>query len=330
MTSPRKLDSGQIVASLVSTVIVIAAAIGGSLALWAFRDQLPEVVATHWGARGQANTFKPVADLYVENAVVCGVMPLFLVVLGLVMKQGRTMGPIAAGTAIFMSGVINGTALAQRGMTPEQVRTSDPGWTILWTGLVSVAVAAGLIWLFRRRRSDVPVPVAVGDDAPRLLVDDSIRLAWTGRTPVSKGVWVALGLGALSCAIPMVFMAISGQWSSAIMMALTTALMVVLGAAMSANVTVDSRGVRVRSLGFITWATIPLETIAGATVGHVSPLGDFGGWGRRVGFNGQQGVVTAEGPGLRLDRGEEGIFVITVADAEAAAATVNTLVARRG
>lgn len=330
MTSKRKLDRGQIVASIVSAFIVLAAAIGGSLVIWAFRAQLPVEVATHWGMNGRPDTFKPVAQLYVENALVSGVMPLFLVVLGLVMKQGRIMGPIAAASAVFTSGAVNATILAQRGMSLEQVHASGPDWSLLWSGVVAVLVAAGLLLVFRRKPRGGPVPAAVGETAPRLLVDDSVRLVWTGRTPVSKGVWVGLGFGVLATAIPMVLMFAERQWSPAIMMAGTVVLLVVLGAAMSANVTVDARGVRARSLGFIPWATIPIDTIAGATVTHVSPLGDFGGWGRRIGFNGDQGVVTAEGPGLRLDRGEEGAFIITVADAEAAAATVNTLVARRG
>lgn len=330
MTSNRKLDRGQIVASIISSLIVIAAAIGGLLAIWAVRAQLPAEVATHWGVNGRPDAFKAVAQLYVENALIIGVLPLFLVVIGLVMKQGRVMGPIAAATAIFMSGAINGTIFAQRGMSAEQVRSAGPDWMLLWSGVIALAVGVLLALVFRRRPSNTPVPAAVAETAPRLLVDDSVRLAWTGRTPVSKAVWVALGFGVVVTAIPMVLMLIGGAWSAAIMMAATIALLVVLGFATSANVTVDARGVRARSLGFIPWATIPLDTISGATVTHVSPLGDFGGWGRRIGFNGDQGLVTAEGPGLRLDRGELGAFIITVADAEAAAATVNTLVARRG
>ena len=98
---------------------------------------------------------------------------------------------------------------------------------------------------------------------------------------------------------------------------------------MSATVTVGAPGVRVRALGLITWADVPLRDIAGATVTRVNPMRDFGGWGRRLNLRGEHGIITAAGPALRLDRGHGDPLVITVTDAEAAAAAVNTLVSRR-
>ena len=171
--------------------------------------------------------------------------------------------------------------------------------------------------------------VNIDATAPRLLVDDAVTLAWTGRTRVARAVAVVIGLGALSTAVLIPMMIAAGTWGSALLMALLTALIVVLGLAMAANVTVDGRGVRARALGFIPWFDVPLNAIAGATVVDVRPLRDFGGWGMRVGFNGERGLITAGGPALRIDRGEQGPFLVTAADAEAAAATLNTLVARR-
>lgn len=329
MPSTVKVDRGDLVATVVSAIIVLAAALGGSLLLWAGRGQLPEVVATHWGPDGRADAFKPTAQLYVENAVIAGVLPLFVVVIGLVMKQGRVMGPISAATAIFISGVSNGSAWMQRGMTDEQVRGTSADWPIVVASVVAVVVGA-LLWLiFRQRPGDEAVPANIDATAPRLLVDDAVTLAWTGRTRVARAAMVVLGLGSLSSAVPVPMMLAAGMLGSALLMALLTILIVVLGLAMAANVTVDGRGVRARALGFIPWFDVPLEAIAGATVVNVSPLGDFGGWGMRAGFNGERGLITASGPALRIDRGEQGPFLVTIADAEAAAATLNTLVARR-
>ncbi len=241
MTSatPRS-DRGNIVASIVSAIIVVVVAVGGSVLLWSVRHELPAEVATHWGADGKADIFREVSGLLVENAIICGVIPLFLVVVGAVMKQGRLMGPIAAATAIFMVVVIDGGIWAQRGMTAEGVRQSDPTLTMLVGFAVSIAVGVGLALIFRRPKSNRTVAPSVGDDAPRLLVDDEVQLAWTGRTRVPTGALVALGIGAVSTAIPMVMMAVNRSWGMAGMMAALTALMVVLGMAMSANVTVDA------------------------------------------------------------------------------------------
>lgn len=94
-------------------------------------------------------------------------------------------------------------------------------------------------------------------------------------------------------------------------------------------VTVDRRGVQARAMG-IHWVNVPLETITSAEVqAKVIPLGDFGGWGLRGGFGGDRGLVTGEGKALRIHRAQQPDWVITVDDAERAAAVVNTLVARR-
>ena len=68
MPNPAKAERADVVATVVSVIIVIVAAVGGSLLLWAGREQLPEMVATHWGPAGRADAFKPTARLYVENA----------------------------------------------------------------------------------------------------------------------------------------------------------------------------------------------------------------------------------------------------------------------
>ncbi len=329
MTSRRRTDRGQVTATLVSALIVIVAAVGGSLLLWSVRGQLPEVVATHWGPDGNADAFRPVAELYVQNAVVVGVLPLFLLVIGLVTRQGRVMGPISAATAVFMSVVMNGSLWLQRGMAAEQVPDASFDLAMVVASIAAAAVGV-LGWLvFRRPRSEAPVPLNIASNAPRLLVDEAVTLAWTGRTRLAPAAIVVLGIGTLATVIPVPLMVASGNWGSAIVMALLAVVIAVLGLAMAANVAVDARGVRARALGFIPWADVPMQTIAGATVKNVNPLGDFGGWGLRAGFNGERGLITSGGPALRIDRGDQGPFLITLSDAEAAAATLNTLLARR-
>ena len=64
MTSatPRS-DRGNIVASIVSAIIVVVVAVGGSVLLWSVRHELPAEVATHWGADGKADIFREAAVL---------------------------------------------------------------------------------------------------------------------------------------------------------------------------------------------------------------------------------------------------------------------------
>ncbi|MBW8732107.1 MAG: DUF1648 domain-containing protein [Terrabacter sp.] len=62
----------------------------------------------------------------------------------------------------------------------------------------------------------------------------------------------------------------------------------------------------------------------------VSPLGDFGGWGWRIGVDGRRGYVTRAGEALVVHRIREPDVVVTVDDADEAAAVLNTLAARVG
>lgn len=333
MNSPSKrTEKVAIVATIVCGAITTAVSVGGSWLIWASQDQLPTEVATHWGPNGKADAFKAVADLPLENLVICLVIPLFLLALGPITKQARTIGPIAAATSVFMSVVINGSILAQRGMTPEQVRAeSDASLALVIAGVVSLATGLGLWAIFRRRPSDAAVAVDLAETSPRLLVDDGVTLAWTGRTRISRAAQLILwGSGLLTLAIG-VWMLVAGSWGGAATVLGTAALLAVIGAAMVTNVVVDERGVRAKALGLFNVVNVPLSTISAASVKpNVNPLGDYGGWGLRVGFNGEMGLVTSSGPGLKLERGQtQGPFVITLADAEAAAATVNTLLARR-
>ena len=324
-------DRGNLIVALVSAVIVIVASVGGSLLVWSMRDQLPEVVAIHWGADGRADGFQRLSETYVTNAGMIATISLFLVVLGGVMKQARFIGPVAAGTAVFMAVLMYGSIISQRGLTGDEVRRSFSGSEMLLGLVLGIGVGAGLGFAFRKRRvpGEQPVAVQVGADSPRLLVEDDVTLAWTGRTNVPRVVWIILGASAVVTLIPAVISALAGSWQMVLTMVVLAALTMGIGASMAADVTIDARGVRVRGLGFIPWITVPLDRIAGASVTKVSPMGEFGGWGLRVGFNGDKGFVTANGPAIRINQGSDPDVLITIADAEAAAAVINTLVSRR-
>ena len=73
---------------------------------------------------------------------------------------------------------------------------------------------------------------------------------------------------------------------------------------------------------------VPRERIVDATVTKVSPLGDYGGWGLRGGFDGSWGWVTAEGEALRIRRHGMRDLVFTVDAAAEAARTVNALISK--
>jgi len=94
------------------------------------------------------------------------------------------------------------------------------------------------------------------------------------------------------------------------------------------TVTVDRRGLTVRSA--VGWPRfdVPLDEVQQAVVTTVSPLSEFGGWGYRVGRGGRVGVVLRTGEALQVERSGGRAFVVTVDDAATGAALLNTLAAR--
>jgi hypothetical protein len=73
---------------------------------------------------------------------------------------------------------------------------------------------------------------------------------------------------------------------------------------------------------------VPLSDIASADVATIDPFGQFGGWGIRYGFGGRVGIILRSGEALEVIRKSGRSIVITVDDAESAAALLGGLIAR--
>jgi hypothetical protein len=73
---------------------------------------------------------------------------------------------------------------------------------------------------------------------------------------------------------------------------------------------------------------VPLDEVVRAEVVEVSPVAEFGGWGYRVGRAGRVGIVLRSGQALQVERTGGRSLVVTVDDADTAAALLNTLAAR--
>jgi hypothetical protein len=94
------------------------------------------------------------------------------------------------------------------------------------------------------------------------------------------------------------------------------------------TIRVDARGVRMRSSLGIPRITIPLANIESADVIHVQAIAEYGGFGVRWGLGGRFGVILRSGEALQVLRHNGRSVVVTVDDAETAAALINGLVAR--
>jgi hypothetical protein len=93
------------------------------------------------------------------------------------------------------------------------------------------------------------------------------------------------------------------------------------------RVTVDSRGVTVRSAFGLPRVHIAAGDVVEARAIEVDPVRQFGGWGIRYGALGW-GVVVRGGPAIEVTREGKMPFIVTVADAATGAALLTALALR--
>ena len=105
-------------------------------------------------------------------------------------------------------------------------------------------------------------------------------------------------------------------------------LLTMLIASTSFAVTAGPAGVRVAGLIGFPRMQIPLPQITAAEPGTVRAF-DFGGWGLRVGLNGDGAVITRSGPALVITRTDGARIHVSLDEPEQPAAVISTLLDRR-
>jgi hypothetical protein len=191
-------------------------------------------------------------------------------------------------------------------------------WLTLLAGVVLAVCGAALT------PGDRPAPTAdrVPDDAARLPLGDAERAGWVQHIR-SRGVLVVAPV----VLVPVLLVAAVLRTPTALVPAVLVVTLLVASMA-SFTVTVDARGLGVRSgLGWPR-QSVPLDEVVRAEVVQVQPFRDFGGWGYRVGRAGRVGIVVRSGEGLLVERTGGRSLVVTVDDAATAAALLNTLADR--
>lgn len=305
--------------TLWSTVAGLVIVLAATVVAWSWRDELPAQIASHWGAGGVPDNTASVTGFITVTLVMTLVLLAVFAPIGLAWGATASMRRMAAGGAVW-SGAFGATMLLtmlgmQRGV--DDVSTvALPGWVlaaVLVVPLVPAVVAALLV----PGDPAQPATAAVPDDAPRTTArPDAV---WHRRTSGGPGAIVGVVV-----VVGMVVLAmVTAMWA----LLIVPVLLGVLFAAMFAfTVHVDATGLTVRSA--VGWPRIhiPADEVERATVITVHPLGDFGGWGWRAGFDaGRVGVVLHTGEAVLVERSGERSFVVTVEDAQAGAALLNTM-----
>lgn len=317
---PRLPGSNRYLMTVVGLpVVVLAVGLGLVAAAW---DQLPPVVASHWGPDGVDGTQGRLAFTVTASVILAVLCALLGGVGWLLPEDGRrVMAAVVGVLSGFLGVVLFGALLGQRGVADARDAALSP-WVFLG-GAVAGAVLGVTAWLLNpvRPRPDIPA-VPLPADAPRVPLAEGERLVWFGWSAPAHWVrWVVLALVVLACLVAVT----AAPWAA---VGPGIAIVLVLLSA-HARVVVDADGLRVTSAGLLRWLHVPLSAVAYADRSELRALPDFGGLGLRFRTD-ERAFVTRSGEALRVVQRDGTRTYVTMDDAEDAAAVLNALVARDG
>jgi len=297
--------------------------------------QLPSTVAVHWNAAGEANGFASAWTQPLMTVLFGLGLPLLMALTSLAgLRRGdrgptyRLMGASAAAVSALVTVGLTGTLVMQAGL--DDASQAPTVWVPLVASLVAGAVVGVGAWLLQPRTDSVD---AATRPAAPLALAPSERVLWIRTISMSTGAAVAIVAAVLLLAVGAVVAWVTGS-EPAIAWLLTAVAVILLffaATTLAFHVRVDDTGLHVVSVLGIPRFHVPLADVASAARVTVNPMGEFGGWGVRIAPSGRRfGIVLRTGEALEATRRNGRRFVVTVDDAETAAALLEALVQRAG
>ncbi|MFF2371129.1 DUF1648 domain-containing protein [Agromyces sp. NPDC058110] len=304
---------------LVSTVIQL---------IWIPR--MPDEVAVHWNAAGEPDRWTTPGRAVLAYAVISLSLILALAIASF--AGARALRPHAGSptrllsrvrpTASFAPATIVMVSLVMVGLGALQLDGAQPPQ---WAAPVVIGVGllvGALVWWITWRALPAPDRTAADTPSatPALDLAPGERAVWTATASAPWPVIALIGFALVAVIVPFV-LSPSSWW----LWALVFVLVLVLASTAWIRVTVDRRGLTVRSLVGIRLTRVPLEAVVAAADVEVLPA-EFGGWGFRFDVHGRRGIIIRSGQGIEVERADAPPLVVTVADARTGAALLNALV----
>ncbi|KQR10957.1 DUF1648 domain-containing protein [Cellulomonas sp. Leaf334] len=310
------------VSTVLTLVVPLALAAVPLVVARAWEAELPDPVAVHFSADGP-DGFSSLAGAVWPAFAIGAVVAVSAWALAFFWGRTAQVRRVAAGSALgltaFVSAVVVGTLELQRGLT-DAADMGGVGLVLALAFAIGIAAAALGAWAVppdAHQPATDPVPAT----AALLDLGPGEAATWVthaeSRTALVVGGAVVVLQVALALLLTLPFLLLPAVVVAAIVLSSTWF-----------TVTVDRRGLTVRSALGRPRFVVPLDEVQQAHVVAVSPLTEFGGWGYRVGRGGRVGVVLRTGEALQVERSGGRSFVVTVDDAATGAALLNTLAAR--
>ena len=306
--------------AVVPPVVGAAASVAVILTL-----DLPERIAVHWGTDG-VDRLSTVGELI-------GPMVVFVAITTAVAIAALAFGSRGARSTVFgrtVVGVSNliglGIAFASLALALAQVGVADVTSVSVGTtlGYMGIGFAAALVLAIAFAALTPRTAVSSPTNAAALALDlgATERASWSRSVSPSRTV-----LGILVAIVVALIVTLTIAGAPFPLTVGTVVLVLAVVGLLFWRVTVDARGIIVRpALGVPRFRVEAADVVAARAI-DVDPVRQFGGWGIRVGAAGW-GVVVRGGSAVEVERAGRSPFIVTVDDAETAAALL-TAVARR-
>lgn len=323
MTTARPTPPHRLATTLTTLVLPLVVVAAGTAVAVSWAPRLPDPIATHWSAGDGPDGFGSFAGLLAVPLVTVVLFALGLWALAYWWGRDTSTRRMSAGFASGMSVFMTTTLLGSLHVQLDLADAADAGGVdavIAWAIGASLVVGT-LVALLVPPTPHVPTTAPVDPAAPRTPLAPSERAAWSRTVTSPVGAWVGGSVLVLQ-------LVLAGALRSWVPLGVAALLGLLLASMLVVRVTVDARGLTARSpLGWPS-VHVPLDEVHAARAAQVDPLGQFGGWGYRVGSGGRVGFVLRKGEGVEVERTGGRVTVVTVDDADTAAALLNTLADR--
>jgi len=293
--------------------------------------QLPPTIAVHWNAAGEADGFAPAWTQPLMTVLFGLGLPLLMALTSLSgLRRGdrgptyRLMGASAAAVSALVTVALTATLVMQVGL--GDASQAPTVWGPLVASLVAGAVVGVGAWFLQPRTESVD---AAARPATPLALAPNERALWMRTISMSTGAAVAIVAAVLLLAVGSVVAWVTGSEPAVawILTVVTVVLVFFAATTLAFHVRVDDTGLHVVSVLGIPRFRVPLADVESAARVTVNPMGEFGGWGVRIAPSGRRfGIVLRAGEALEATRRNGRRFVVTVDDAETAAALLEALV----
>ncbi|GAA1225810.1 hypothetical protein [Rhodoglobus aureus] len=151
------------------------------------------------------------------------------------------------------------------------------------------------------------------------------RVHFLSATRLGPGVVVIAVVALVALGVALAIQAVSNPAELLLPAVIGLVVLALAVSTRSWRITIDQRGLRVRSAFGWPRATIAPDQIGSVAVVTVDPIGEFGGYGWRWAPGGRSGIVLSKGEAIEVTRMNGKKFIVTMHDAQLAAEALATV-----